>query len=306
MTRFNTEARTATGRNLFKDKKKKKAPEGSSGTSPAVQLGEHGRYQIKSGRLSGEYVARAFPKPPTNARGLIAEARGATEEAAIAALHAVIDAREIRRTDDRRADPTTGFSVPSTEEFIEAVGQVALSRPQRAMLTALALADDEGLPEGRVASAAGYKSNASANRALASAGLLIANYLSLDATSRLEPATTTGRDFWVTEGAKETKKTLGTGSFTPSCVKPLGLSVSVEFACPLLEAHHNSENPGTQREITRSKHEHVLHTALRNPLKRNRNRHHPSSARRKGARPWWLRSVAFGDLLGTASVRNRR
>ena len=48
----------------------------------------------------------------TNARGRIAEARGATEEAAIAALHAVIDAREIRRTDDRRADPTTtGFSV---------------------------------------------------------------------------------------------------------------------------------------------------------------------------------------------------
>lgn len=183
MTRFNTEALTATGRNLFKDKKKKKAPEGASGTSPAVQLGEHGRYQIKSGRLSGEYVARAFPKPPTNARGLIAEARGATEEAAIAALHAVIDAREIRRTDDRRADPTTGFAVPSTEEFVEAVGQVALSRPQRAMLTALALADDEGLSEARVASAAGYKSNASANRALASAGLLIASYLSLDATS---------------------------------------------------------------------------------------------------------------------------
>ena len=183
MTRFNTEVRKATGHELFKDKKKKKISERSTDTPSVIQLGEHGRYQIKSGRLSGEYVARAFPKPPTNARGMIAEARGATEEAAIAALHDAIDARETRRTDDRRSDPETGLAVPSTEEFVEAIAQVALSRPQRAMLIALALADDEGLREARVASAAGYKSNASANRALASAGLLIASYLSLEATS---------------------------------------------------------------------------------------------------------------------------
>ncbi|MEM7730994.1 MAG: hypothetical protein AAF311_17355, partial [Pseudomonadota bacterium] len=182
MTRFNTEVRTATGREFFTDKKKKRVSERSSDTPSTIQLGEHGRYQIKSGRLSGEYVARAFPKPPTNARGMIAEAKGATEEAAIAALHDVIDARETRRTDERRADPTSGLAIPSIEEFSEAVAQVALSRPQRAMLTALALADDEGLSEPRVASAAGYKSNASANRALASAGLLIASYLSLEAT----------------------------------------------------------------------------------------------------------------------------
>ena len=182
MMRSIPEARTATGRNLFKDKKQKKRSERPSDTASAIQLGEHSRYQIKSGRLSGEYVARAFPKPPTKTRGMIAEARGATEEAAIAALHEVIDAREIRRTDDRRADPTTGLAVPSTEEFVEAFAQVALSRPQRAILTALALADDEGLSEVRVASAAGYKTNASANRALASAGLLIASYLSLEAT----------------------------------------------------------------------------------------------------------------------------
>jgi hypothetical protein len=96
MNRYTTEARTATGRDLFKDKKKKKAKEVSSDIPTAIQLGEHGRYQIKSGRLAGEFVARAFPKPPTNARGLIAEARGASEEEAIAALHDVIDARETR------------------------------------------------------------------------------------------------------------------------------------------------------------------------------------------------------------------
>lgn len=183
MTRFSTDARTATGRDLFKDKPKKKVAPKSSDTPSAIQLGEHGRYQIKSGRLSGEYVARAFPKPPTNARGLIAEARGATEEAAIAALHDVIDAREIRRTEDRRIDPETGFSVPSTEEYAEALGQVALSRPQRAILTALALAEDVGLSETRLANAAGYKSKASANRAFASAGLLIASYVSFGAGS---------------------------------------------------------------------------------------------------------------------------
>ncbi|SIN84866.1 hypothetical protein [Vannielia litorea] len=183
MTRFSMEGRTATGRDLFKDKKKKKVVERPSDTPAAVQLGEHGRYQIKSGRLSGEYVARAFPKPPTNARGLIAEARGATEEAAIAALHEVIDAREVRRTGDRRMDRATGITVPSIEEYAEAVAQVALSRPQRAMLAALAVADDGGLSEMRLAKAAGYQSIASAVRAFASAGLLIASYLSVETSS---------------------------------------------------------------------------------------------------------------------------
>ncbi|SHH35146.1 hypothetical protein [Marivita hallyeonensis] len=182
MTRFSTEGRTATGRDLFKDKPKK-TEERARDTPTAVQLGVHGRYQIKSGRLSGEYVARAFPKPPTNARGLIAEARGATEEAAIAALHDVIDARESRRTEDRRIDEDSGSAVPSIEEYVEALGQVALSRPQRAMLLALAFAEDGGLTEMRMATAAGYKSHASANRAFAAAGMLVANYLSVETPS---------------------------------------------------------------------------------------------------------------------------
>lgn len=185
MIRFGTEGRTATGRPLFKDKPKKAKDQPQDARS-AVQLGEHGRYQIKSGRLAGEYVARAFPKPPTNARGMIAEARGATEEAAITALHNVIDAREIRRTEGRRIDPETGSAVPSTEEYAEAIAQVALSRPQRAMLTALALADGDGLTEMRIAYAAGYKSQASANRAFAAAGLLLASYLSIEVRSNGE------------------------------------------------------------------------------------------------------------------------
>jgi sirohydrochlorin ferrochelatase len=180
MNSYTTEARTATGRDLFKDKKKKKAKEVPSDIPTAIQKGEHGRYQIKSGRLSGEYVARAFPKPPTNARGLIAEARGASEQEAIAALHDVLDARETRRTEERRIDETTGSAVPSIEEFLEALDQVTLSRPQHAMLAALALSEDDGLSEQRMANAAGYKSRLSANRAFAAAGLLIASYLAIE------------------------------------------------------------------------------------------------------------------------------
>lgn len=192
MTRHSTEGRTATGREFFKDKKKKKAEQYSSDTPAAVQLGQHGRYQIKSGRLSGEYVARAFPKPPTNARGLIAEARGATEEAAIAALHEVIDAREDRRTGERRRDPETGIDVPSVEEYVEAVRQVTLSGPQCAMLTALSLAGEDGLTDARMASAAGYKSQASANRSFVATGLLIAEYLSVDPQAGDTPGASEG------------------------------------------------------------------------------------------------------------------
>ncbi|MDG3041733.1 hypothetical protein [Roseicyclus marinus] len=184
MTRFNTDGQTATGRSLFKDKTKKKQAARPADTPAAVQLGEHGRYQIKSGRLSGEYIARAFPKPPTNARRIIAEATGATEEAAIAALHDVIDAREAQRIVDRRVDEGTGFTVPSVDEYREALGQISLSRPQHAMLTALALAGDDGLTDSQMARAAGYKTKSSANRAFEATGLLIAEYLSIDAATQ--------------------------------------------------------------------------------------------------------------------------
>ena len=183
MTSFSAAGRTATGRELFKEKPSKKPKAKPSDTPTEVLVSAHGRYQIKSGRLSGEYVARAFPAPPTNARGLIAEAKGATEEAAIAALHEMIDAREDRRTGARRADTRTETAVPSIEEYLEALSQITLSRPQRAMLIGLGLAEDEGLTEAKMARAAGYKSIAAAHRSFAAAGLLIANYLSMEAAA---------------------------------------------------------------------------------------------------------------------------
>lgn len=180
MKRFNAPGRSDSSRGIFKDKAGDKAKDRAKAEVPAIMVGEHGRYQIKSGRLAGEYVARAFPKPPTNARGMIAEATGATEEAAIAALHDKIDAREAQRTGDRRVEPLTGATVPSIEEYVEAIGQVALSRPQRAILLALSLAGEDGLSEQGMANAAGYKTPASANRSFAGVGLLIASYLSAE------------------------------------------------------------------------------------------------------------------------------
>ncbi len=64
----------------FKKMPKAKKSAGKPKEAPAILLGEHSRYQIKSGWLAGTFVARAFPKPPTTARGMIAEATGATEE----------------------------------------------------------------------------------------------------------------------------------------------------------------------------------------------------------------------------------
>lgn len=170
-------SRTDAVQDPFKKMSKTKKPVVKPKEVPAILLGEHSRYQIKSGWLAGTFVARAFPKPPTKARGMIAEATGATEEAAISALHDVIDAREGRRTGDRRKDPQNGVDVPSVEEYLEAVRQVTLSGPQRAMLTALSLADEDGLTDARMAYAAGYKSEASANKSFAAMGMLIAEYL---------------------------------------------------------------------------------------------------------------------------------
>ena len=178
--------------NPFKKKSKAKKSAEMPKEAPAILLGEHSRYQVKSGWLAGTFVARAFPKPPTTARGMIAEATGATEEAAIIALHEVIDAREGRRTAERRRDLQNGVDVPSVEEYVEAVRQITLSGPQRAMLTALSLADEDGLTDARMAYAAGYKSEASANRSFAATGLLIAEYLSSGSQADIAPGTAEG------------------------------------------------------------------------------------------------------------------
>ncbi len=188
-----TQNRSEPGRDLFKvASKKSKAKEPGKAPAMAIRVSEYGRYQIKSGRLAGAYVARAFPKPPTNARGLIAEATAETEEAAITALHSAIDARETRRNEDRRTDTRTGTLIPSTDEYAEALSSVNLTRPQRAMLMALSLAEEDGLAEIKVANAGSYKTATSANKALASVGRMIAVYLSSETGSTAPSPTLDG------------------------------------------------------------------------------------------------------------------
>jgi hypothetical protein len=175
------QARTASGNDIFAStpaKKRKVQPKVEA--MPAIQVGAHGRYQIKSGWLGGTFVARAFPKPPARARELIAEAVGATEEAAIAALHVALDERETSRSGSRRTDADTGSVIPSVAEYSEAIRQVDLSKQQRTLLDALSYANEDGLTETRLAREAGYKSRMSVRRALASAGMLIADFLSID------------------------------------------------------------------------------------------------------------------------------
>ena len=210
MTNSSMGNRSDKSRDLFKGMTKtSKAKVDKKAARPPIQVGEHGRYQIKSGLLSGEFVARAFAKAPSEARGVIAEATGATEEAAIAALHDAIDARETRRIQDRRKDPHTEMTVPSVEEYAEALGHVALTRPQRAMLTALSVKDEDGLTDEQLAKSAGYKSLASATRSLANAGRLISNFLALETNSKEQSSALEGSSLLVFRGEPKDENDLG-------------------------------------------------------------------------------------------------
>ena len=141
---------------------------------------EHRKYRIKAGRLGGTYVARAFPKPPSKAQGVFAEAEGDTKEAALTALMEKIEARDTQRRSVRRWDETASVSVANEEEFIEALYQTSLTRPQVAMLKAHSFAREDGMTFAQLARAAGYKSSETAAKVFSKAGDLIADYLGIE------------------------------------------------------------------------------------------------------------------------------
>lgn len=210
------ESHAARGQSAFKTKAKpNKAKVDKTAVRSPIRVSEHGRYQIKSGLLAGTFVARAFAKPPTQARGMIAEASGATEDAAITALQDVIDARETRQIQSRRTDPDTKLSVPSVEEYTEALGHVALTRPQQAILKALSVAGAEGLTDLEMTNGSGYKSVASANKSLASAGRLIAKYLSFQTPSKMPSAVLEGSSVVAFRGPPPDEKDPGNWTLHP-------------------------------------------------------------------------------------------
>lgn len=171
------------GRMLLKSQPKFKAPRVAKkkGADVAGIVEEdYGKYQIKAGRLSGTYIARAFPKASAKAQGMIAEAKGDSEEAAIAALKALIEARDVERTENRRWEEKSASQVANETEFLEALRQASLSQAQVAMLKAHAIAAEDGLTFRQLANAAGYKNHDTAAKVLRKAGALIADYLRIE------------------------------------------------------------------------------------------------------------------------------
>lgn len=138
---------------------------------------EHEKYRILAGRLGGEYVARAFPKATSRARGLIAETQGESEEAAVAALMEVIKARDVRREAKRRWDASLNFSVPNPAEFTEALYQTNLTEAQITILKSLAWTIDPGMTFAQLANASGRKQDTTAERLFVRTGELVADYL---------------------------------------------------------------------------------------------------------------------------------
>lgn len=144
---------------------------------------EFGNYRIRAGRLSGNFVARAFPKTSANSQGIVSEATGASEDDAIAALKALLVERETRRSAERRWDERSQISVPCKEEFVEALLQTKLSEPQLAMLRAQAIAGHQGLTSTALMNAAGYKSQDMAIKTFERAGALIGEFLGVKIAS---------------------------------------------------------------------------------------------------------------------------
>ena len=149
------------------------------GSDPIVE-DEFGNYKIRAGQLNGEFVARAFPKHSAKSQGLMAEAKGASETEAIESLKSMLSEREANRTAERRWEARSDSSVPTPEEFLEALLQTNLSAAQQSMLKAHALAGEDGLVAVSIMNAGGYRSQDAAIKALAKAGILLADFIGLD------------------------------------------------------------------------------------------------------------------------------
>lgn len=101
-------------KNLGKTKTKK-------AVAPQIVEREYGRYLIKAGLLQNTVVARAFPKPPSKFRHLVAEETGENVEDAVARLIAKLEALRSERRSLRRTDPAIASGVPTTEEYADAL-----------------------------------------------------------------------------------------------------------------------------------------------------------------------------------------
>lgn len=92
---------------------------------PRIVEQEHGRYLIKAGVLHDTFLARAFPKPPSMFRHLVAEASGASIDEAIDRLKGKLDGLRAQRRSKRRVDAALPSGVPTSEEYADALRSVS-------------------------------------------------------------------------------------------------------------------------------------------------------------------------------------
>lgn len=170
---------------MEKDLAKSRAVKTKKARSKGIGAGdiiedEFGNYRIRAGQLNGVFIARAFPKHSAKSQGLMAEARGSSESEAIAVLKQQLTKREDERTVSRRREARAKTTVPTKEEFLEALQQASLSTAQLSILKVHALAGEDGLGTIEIMNAGGYKSQAAALKSLAKAGMLMADFIGLE------------------------------------------------------------------------------------------------------------------------------
>lgn len=107
---------------------------------------EHGRYLIKAGMLQSVFVARAFPKPPSKFRHLVAEAKGDTAEDAIAHLIKELEVLRSARRSRRRSDLALPSGVPTSEEYADALRGLSPGPKMLGVLHDHALSGRRGSP----------------------------------------------------------------------------------------------------------------------------------------------------------------
>lgn len=146
---------------------------------PQIVEREHDRYMIKAGLLQNVVVARAFPKPPSKFRHLVAEASGKTPDDAIERLIAKLESLRSERRSNRRDDPSIPCGVPTPDEYADALRSLSPGPKLLGVLHDHALSRRRGIRLAELAKDADY----------ASAGDLLAAYdkLGRDLLKVIEP-----------------------------------------------------------------------------------------------------------------------
>lgn len=139
--------------------KKAKMPKKTKATKKVDILHhEHDRYVIKAGVLQDKFVARAFPKPPSKFRHLVAEASGKSTEDAIERLIEKLETLRQEHRALRRVDQAMATGVPTTEEYADALRTLSPGPKLMGTLHDHALARRRGINLGELSKAGGFSS----------------------------------------------------------------------------------------------------------------------------------------------------